>query len=206
MSKDVLIQALDAGAVVVGENFRFGYRALGDTDELERLMLLHGGQAIAVPIEEANGGKEVNSTRIRALISAGDVDQARRLLGRPYVVRGKVAVGDKRGRTIGFPTANVVPDYSQLVPDRGVYAGIARVGEEYYAACTNIGVAPTFGREESKVEAYLLDFEGDLYEKTVDVSFVGRIRSEKRFSGIDELKAQISRDVEEARRITSDTS
>lgn len=204
--EDVLIQALDAEAVVVGENFRFGYRAAGDTGELERLMRLNGRRAIVVPIEEINGGMEVNSTRIRALISAGDVDQAQRLLGHPYILRGEVTVGDKRGRTIGFPTANVVPDYSQLVPDRGVYAGFVRVGEEYYPACTNIGVAPTFGREESKVEAYLLDFGGDLYEKTVDVSFVRRIRSEKKFSGIDELKTQIARDVEETRRITSDTS
>lgn len=204
--EDVLLQALDAEAVVVGENFRFGHRAAGDTDELERLMRLHDRRAIIVPIEEVNGGMEVNSTRIRALISAGDVDQAKKLLGRPYVLRGEVTVGDKRGRTIGFPTANAVPHRSQLVPDRGVYAGFVRVGQEYYAACTNIGVAPTFARDESKVEAYLLDFEGDLYGKVVDVGFIGWIRAERRFSGIEDLKEQITRDVEEARSITPDTS
>lgn len=202
--KDVLVDDLRAETVVVGENFRFGYRASGNTEDLDLLMRTHGGQAICVPIEGANGGNEINSTRIRRLISAGNVGEASRLLGRPYLVRGIVAVGDKRGRTIGFPTANVVPEPPLIVPNRGVYAGFVRVGEEHHAACTNIGVAPTFGRDESKVEAYLLDFNGDLYGKTVDVSFVELIREEKQFSGVDELKAQIYRDVEEARRIVGD--
>ena len=204
--KDVLVDDLNAETAVVGENFRFGYRASGDTEDLERLMRAHGGQAICVPIEGANGGEEVSSTRIRHLISTGDVGEAGRLLGRPYRVRGPVVVGDKRGRTIGFPTANVAPDPSLIVPDRGVYAGFVRVGEEYYAACTNVGVAPTFERHENKLEAHLLDFDRDLYGKTVDVSFVRRIREERRFSGVDELKSQIDRDVEEARRIVADTA
>ncbi len=202
--RDVLVENLGAEAVVVGQNFRFGYRASGDVGDLDRLMRSHGGEVLCVPIEGANGGEEVSSTRLRKLISTGDVGRAARLLGRPYVVRGEVAVGDKRGRKIGFPTANVVPDPSQLVPARGVYGGFARVGEDEYVACTNVGVAPTFGREESKVETYLLDFDGDLYGEVVDVGFVGRIRDEKRFSGLDELKAQIVRDVEEARRIAGD--
>ena len=201
---DVLIEDLEAAIVVVGENFRFGYRASGDKEDLGRLMRTHGGQAVSVPIGGANEGDEVSSTRIRRLISAGDVGEAGRLLGRPYLVRGTVVVGDKRGRTIGFPTANVVPDHSLLIPDRGVYAGFVRVREEHHAACVNIGLAPTFGRGENKVEAYLLDFSGGLYDKTVDVSFVERIREEKRFSGVDELKAQINRDVEEARLIVGD--
>jgi riboflavin kinase/FMN adenylyltransferase len=111
-------------------------------------------------------------------------------------------VGDKRGRSIGFPTANVLPDADAVIPAQGVYAGFVRFGEEQYAACTNVGVAPTFGRAESRVEAYLLDFEGDLYGRVVDVSFVKRIREERRFSGLDELTGQIRRDVQEARIIT----
>jgi riboflavin kinase/FMN adenylyltransferase len=114
-------------------------------------------------------------------------------------------VGDKRGRTIGFPTANVVPDPALVVPARGVYSGFARVGKELYAAATNVGVAPTFEGRESRVEAYLLDFDGDLYGRVIDVSFVRRIRGEKRFSGVKELVEQIARDVEEVRRITKDT-
>lgn len=199
--RDVLVEDLSAETVVVGENFRFGYRAAGDIGELDRLMRACGGAAISVPIKGANGGVEVNSTRIRGLVSRGEVAPAARLLGRPYVVRGEVIVGEKRGRTIGFPTANVVSEPSQLIPGRGVYAGFARLGQEKYAACTNVGVAPTFQRGENKVEAYLLDFEGDLYGKTIDLSFVERIRDERRFSGIEELKAQIVRDVEDARSI-----
>lgn len=202
--REVLVEELGAATVVVGQNFRFGYRAAGDTDDLKRLMRLHGGDAVCVPLEVLNGGLEVNSTRIRALLAVGEVGRAARLLGRPYVVRGEVAMGDGRGRTIGFPTANVVPDPTLLIPARGVYAGFARVGKDEYVACTNVGVAPTFGRGESKVEAYLLDFDGDLYGEVVDVGFVERIRDEQRFSGVEELKARIVRDVEEARRTMGD--
>lgn len=202
--KDVLLDKLRSGTVVVGENFRFGYKAAGDVAELTRLMRVYGGDVCAVPLRGANGGEEINSTRIRELISVGEVSEAARLLGRPYVLRGEVAVGDKRGRTIGFPTANVVPDPGLVVPARGVYAGFVRLGEKEYPACTNIGVAPTFERGENRIEAHLLDFEGDLYGATLDVSFAFRIRPEKRFSDVEELKTRISHDVEEARRLTRD--
>jgi riboflavin kinase/FMN adenylyltransferase len=161
-----------------------------------------GGTAVGVQV--CGGGVEggISSTRIRALVSGGEVTEAAGFLGRPYVLRGEVVVGDKRGRSIGFPTANVLPDADAVIPAQGVYAGFVRFGEEQYAACTNVGVAPTFGRAESRVEAYLLDFEGDLYGRVVDVSFVKRIREERRFSGLDELTGQIRRDVQEARIIT----
>jgi riboflavin kinase / FMN adenylyltransferase len=198
---DVLVGEGDAGVVVVGENFRFGYRAAGDFEDLLRLMREVGGTAVAVRVRGAGMEGGISSTRIRALISEGEMTEAAGLLGRPYVLRGEVVVGDKRGRTIGFPTANVVPDAEAVVPARGVYAGFVCVGKEEYAACTNVGVAPTFGRAESRVEAYLLDFEGNIYGSVVDVGFVRRIREERRFSGIDELTGQIRRDVEEARLI-----
>ena len=197
---DVLVGGLGARAVVVGENFRFGYKAAGDFGELRRLMRESGGEAYAVEVSGARG--EISSTRIRSSLLEGDVSVAAALLGRPYGVRGEVVVGDRRGRTIGFPTANVRPDPAVVVPDRGVYACVVRVGEESYDACTNVGVAPTFGREESKIEAHLLDFERDLYGRIVDVVFLERIRGERRFSGVEELKEQIGRDVEEARKIT----
>lgn len=204
--RDVLVGDIGAGAVVVGENFRFGYRAAGDFDELRRLMRSYGGDAFGVPLRAANGEGEINSTRIRALISTGAVTDAGRLLGRPYAVRGQVVEGDRRGRTIGFPTANVLPDAAVVVPARGVYAGYAHVGEERYAVCTNVGVAPTFERKESRIESYLLRFNGDLYGRTIDVNFTARIREERRFSGVEELKAQIARDVEEARRLAGNTA
>ena len=162
------------------------------------------GRPSAVEVRGVGEEAGISSTRIRALVSEGRVDEAAGLLGRPYVLRGEVVVGDRRGRTIGFPTANVLPDAEAVVPARGVYAGFVLVGDEKYAACTNVGVAPTFGRAESRVEAYLLDFEGDLYGRVVDVGFIRRIRGEKKFSGVDELKAQIRRDVEEARSVADD--
>jgi riboflavin kinase / FMN adenylyltransferase len=199
--RDVLVGEVGAEVVVVGANFRFGHRATGDFQDLLRLMREAGGTAVAVRVRGAGIEGGISSTRIRALISEGEVTEAAGLLGRPYVLRGEVEVGDKRGRSIGFPTANVVPDADAIIPARGVYAGFVRFGEEEYAACTNVGVAPTFGRVESRVEAHLLDFEGDLYGRVVDVGFMKRIREERRFSGIDELTGQIRRDVEEARVI-----
>jgi riboflavin kinase / FMN adenylyltransferase len=199
--KDVLIGEGGAGLVVVGENFRFGHKAAGHFSDLHRLMWEAGGAAVGVHVRSGGMDGGISSTRIRALVSGGEVTEAAGLLGRPYVLRGEVVVGDKRGRSIGFPTANVLPDTDAVIPARGVYAGFVRFGEREYAACTNVGVAPTFGRTESWVEAYLLDFEGDLYGRVVDVSFVKRIREERRFSGVDELTRQIRRDVEEARII-----
>jgi riboflavin kinase/FMN adenylyltransferase len=197
--KDVLIGEGGARVVVVGENFRFGHKAAGHFRDLQQLMQEAGGMVVGVQVRGGGVDGGISSTRIRALISGGEVTEAAGLLGRPYVLRGEVVVGDKRGRSIGFPTANVLPDAQAVIPARGVYAGFVRFGEKEYAACTNVGVAPTFGRAESRIEAHLLDFEGDLYGRVVDVSFVTRIREERRFSGVDELTEQIRRDVEEAR-------
>jgi riboflavin kinase / FMN adenylyltransferase len=203
--RDVLVGEIGAEAVVVGENFRFGHMAAGDFKVLESSMRSMGGEAYAVPVQNEDGKEGISSTRIRQLVAEGEVEEAARLLGRPYVIRGEVVVGDRRGRSIGFPTANVLPAGAVVVPARGVYAGFVRVGKEVHAACTNVGVAPTFERGESRIEAHLLDFDGDLYGRVVDVGFVRRIRPERRFSGVEELRAQIARDVEEARRITHDT-
>jgi riboflavin kinase / FMN adenylyltransferase len=199
--RDVLVREIGARAVVVGENFRFGHRAAGHVEDLRRLMREEGGEAVAVEVRGVGEEAGISSTHIRELVSEGQVDEAAGLLGRPYVLRGEVVVGDKRERTIGFPTANVLPDAETVVPARGVYAGFVLVGDEKYAACTNVGVAPTFGRADSRVEAHLLDFDGDLYRRVVDVGFTRRIRGEQKFSGVEELKAQIQRDVKEARLI-----
>jgi riboflavin kinase/FMN adenylyltransferase len=202
--REVLVGELGARVVVVGENFRFGYKASGDVKDLDRHMRDAGGEAYAVPTyvlgEAAGSGEAINSTRIRMLLHDGEAREAARLLGRPYSLRGVVVEGDKRGHALGFPTANVLPGAVALVPGRGVYAGHVRVGEERYGACTNVGVAPTFERRESRVEAYLLDYDGDLYGEVIDVTFEERLRPEKQFSGVYELKEQIARDVAEARR------
>ncbi|MBA3953447.1 MAG: bifunctional riboflavin kinase/FAD synthetase [Rubrobacter sp.] len=198
--EDVLLGQLGASAVVVGENFRFGYKASGGVEDLTRIMREHGGDAYAVEVRGGEAG--ISSTRIRSLLLRGEAAEAGELLGRPYAVRGEVVVGDRRGRTIGFPTANVRPDPAVVVPARGVYACLVRVGEDIHAACTNVGIAPTFERGESRIEAHLLDFGGDLYGRVVEVLFLQKIRGERRFSGVEELREQIGRDVEEARRLT----
>lgn len=203
---EVLVGEIGAGVVVVGENFRFGHKAAGDVEDLASLMRDRGGEAYAVPIKSEDGRGAISSTRIRELLAAGEVRESGMLLGRSYVLRGEVAEGDRRGRSIGFPTANVVSDPVQIVPARGVYAGYVRVGDEWHPACTNVGLAPTFGRNQERVEAHLVDFDGDLYGRVVDVSFAERIRAEKKFSGVEELVEQIGRDVREARRIIHRTA
>ncbi|ABG04378.1 riboflavin kinase / FMN adenylyltransferase [Rubrobacter xylanophilus DSM 9941] len=204
--REVLVGELGAAVAVVGENFRFGHRAAGDFRELERLMRSFGGEAVAVPVRGLDGGEEVSSSRIRRLVLEGRVEEAARLLGRPHAVCGRVVEGEGRGSRIGYPTANVRPEEGVAVPGRGVYACTVRVGEGRYAACTNVGVAPTFGgRAESLVEAHLLDFEGDLYGLQIEVEFLRRIRGEKKFGGVEELREQIARDLLEARRITNAT-
>ena len=201
--REVLVEELGAAVVVVGENFRFGHRASGNFKDLRRWMREAGGEAYAVRISHVPEG-EISSTRIRNLLYDGEVREAARLLGRPYLLRGEVVEGDGRGRKIGYPTANVLPDERALVPGRGVYAGHARVGSERFGACTNVGTAPTFERRESKVEAHLLGYGEDLYGEVLDVTFVERLRPEKRFSGVEELKEQITRDVAEAWRIVAE--
>jgi riboflavin kinase/FMN adenylyltransferase len=202
--REVLVGKFKAAVVVVGENFRFGHKASGNIEDLRRHMRETGGEAYAVPIY-ACLGESINSTKIRALVAGGEVREAARLLGRPYSLRGKVVVGDKRGRVIGFPTANVLLDACSLVPGRGVYVGHVWAEAERYGACTNVGVAPTFDQRDSRVEAHLLDYQGDLYGRVVEVTFIERLRPEKRFFGADELKEQIARDIVEARRITNHT-
>lgn len=200
---EVLVGELGARTVVVGENFRFGHRAVGDVKDLGRLMREHGGEVVPVALRLSETEQGISSSRIRNLISFGEVSEAAKLLGRAYTLRGEVVEGDHRGQQIGFPTANVLQDPSLVVPARGVYAGFVVAERRKYVACTNIGVAPTFDRRESKVEAHVLDFDGDLYGSVIDVGFTRRIREEKKFSGIEELKVQIGQDVEEARRIAN---
>ena len=193
-----LVGRLDARVVAVGENFRFGHRARGDTE------LLRAQDAFETRVVELvqAGGELVSSSRIRALVAAGEVEAAAELLGAPFEVRGIVAHGDKRGRTLGFPTANLVPDPALVVPGHGVYACRARVGETVRGAATNVGVRPTFKTGRGLlVEAYLLDFEADLYGAELRLEFLERLRGEQRFDSVDALVEQMRRDVGATRAI-----
>lgn len=190
----VLIEKLSAERVSVGENFRFGAKAKGDPAMLASRSEF---ETRIVPLVEVDG-ETVSSTRIRALVAAGDMEAAQRCLGAPFMVEGEVVGGDQRGRELGFPTANLIPDDRLAIPGHGVYAAFA----DGVPAAVNVGVRPTFETGRGVlIEAYLIDHEEDLYGKVLRVAFVARLRGEKRFAGIDELITQMRTDVDDARRV-----
>jgi riboflavin kinase/FMN adenylyltransferase len=192
--REVLIEKLDARKVSIGENFNFGVKAKGTPEMLAR----HGEfETRMVPMIEVDG-EVVSSGRIRALVEAGEVAEARRCLGAPFMVEGPVVAGEKRGRELGFPTANQVPDPDLVVPGHGVYASFANG----VPAATNVGVRPTFESELGLlIETYLIDRTEDLYGQNLRVAFVERLRGEERFDSAEALVEQMQRDVEDARRI-----
>ncbi|HEY2637959.1 MAG TPA: bifunctional riboflavin kinase/FAD synthetase [Solirubrobacteraceae bacterium] len=194
----VLVEALEATHVSVGENFRFGHQAKG-TPEL--LAADPRFTTRIVPLVEAED-EIVSSSHIRGLILAGEVAEAATLLGDPLQLRGTVVHGDERGRTLGYPTANLVPDERYVYPAHGVYAARAEVPDRgAWTAAVNVGVRPTFvtGRGVL-VEAYLLDFQGDLYGSELRLEFLARLRGERRFETVEALVEQMGRDVEDTRR------
>lgn len=201
---EVLGRGLHARLVLVGEGWRFGRKAAGDTIMLSEIGRNEGFDVDPLTLEEVEGEK-VSSTRVRRAVSEGDLGLARDLLGRPFDIDGEVEHGDHRGKGLGVPTANVTPDPGLVRPPRGVYAGRARVGEVWYSAAINVGVNPTFGGDESstpvKVEAYLLDFDADLYGRSVRIEFWQRLRDELRFDSSDALIEQMHRDIAETRSI-----
>jgi riboflavin kinase/FMN adenylyltransferase len=192
--------------VYVGYDFHFGKDREGSMRLLTELGP-HLGFSVTIIPEVTVAGQDVNSTRIRELIFAGDVADAAQLLGRPYTVRGRVIEGDQRGRTIGFPTANLEPE-NEVLPHSGVYVGRVRLvyadpskEPELHDAVVNVGRRPTFDAGDRVLaEAHLLDFEGDLYGKRVELSFEARLRDERKFPDAEALRLQIARDAAEARR------
>jgi riboflavin kinase/FMN adenylyltransferase len=203
-ARDLVVGALRARIVVVGENFRFGAKRAGDLTLLRGLGAQLGFGVLVHAVASDSRGR-YSSTRAREAVVAGDLEEVRRVLGRPHALTGVVVHGDERGRTIGVPTANLdaIPE---LLPPNGVYA----VTVDRYAAAEqaflplgrgvmNVGVRPTVGGSRLSVETYLLDFEGDLYDARMRVHVVARLRDEKKFASLDELKAQIARDVAAAR-------
>ena len=196
--RDALAGTLRAREIVVGFNHRFGRGARGDARLLETLGPSLGFRThVVAPLEV--DGVPVSSSEIRAALGRGDLERATRLLGRPYALGGEVVRGAGRGRTLGFPTANVRMDLRlPLAP--GVYACRARVGPADYRAVVNAGVRPTFGETELAVEAHLLDFSGDLYGQRINLTFLRRLREERRFPSVEALREQIVADVAAARR------
>ncbi len=196
--EEVLIDGLGAEHVAVGENFRFGKGAKGDAEFLRSRPEF---ETHVVPLVEVEG-ETVSSSHIRGLVAAGELGKASGFLGGPFLFEGEVVHGDKRGRELGMPTANIVPDDGLACPGHGVYAGWAH-GQP---AAVNVGVRPTFETGRGLlVEAYLLDFDGDLYGQTLRIAFLDRMRGEKRFESVDALVTQMRRDVDCAREIASAT-
>ena len=199
-ARDVLAGALSASVVVVGHDHGFGRKRTGDAGLLERL---GGGLGFRVQQVEAHveGDLVVSSTKIRTALEEGRVGDAAIMLGRPYRLIQRVTQGDQRGRTIGFPTANLVPPTGKVLPQYGVYAADVRIGEgtDVHGAAVNVGVRPTFGENAPLVEVHLIDFDGDLYDQRLSVDFVRRVRAERRFEGLDALKTQLADDVARCR-------
>jgi len=203
-SDEVLARALGARFVSVGANFHFGHGAAGDA------ALLRSRPEFETDVVELvqHGDGPISSSRIRSLLEDGDVAGAAQLLGAPYSVAGPVVEGDRRGRDLDMPTANLEPPPGLILPATGIYAGTATVdgGGEQWPAAVSIGVRPTFGSGgELRLEAHLIGFEGDLYGRTMALSFLERLRDEERFDSPQELVAQMKRDVEQARAAAAAT-
>jgi riboflavin kinase/FMN adenylyltransferase len=211
---DVLVEHLHARVVVVGENFRFGHRAAGDIGLLERLGRTFGFAVESAPLVTENG-TVFSSTYIRACVAAGDVGAAAVALGRPHRLEGVVVRGERRGRELGFPTANVLHSRYAAVPAHGVYAGwlelpaLTQLGgsgpaspaRQRRMAAISIGTKPTFAGVEREVEAHLLDFDGDLYGEHVALDFVTHLREMRRYEGVGPLITQMHEDVAQVREL-----
>ena len=204
----LLLDHLNMTEIICGADFALGYKREGNVEFL-RALGQEKGFAVAVVEPQAFDGEIISSSRIRQLISEGDLDDATRFLGRYPSVRGRVVKGDQRGRTLGFPTANLAIAERRLIPADGIYAVRVKIGDQWHGGAANIGIRPTFDRGHlgdsghRLVEVYVLDFDGDLYDQVIEVQFIKRLREEIKFSSIDALIEQMKKDVKETRKVLS---
>ncbi len=189
---------MDLRRWVIGYDFAFGRGRTGNAHWLRE----HGYEVEVVPPFKIDG-HDLHSSEVRRLITTGEVDKANRLLGREYTLAGPVEAGEKVGRSLGFPTANIAVEPNKLIPALGAYAGRARAPESDFVAALSVGYRPTFGGTQLRVEAFLLDFEGDLYQQRLELRFVRYLHPDIRFPGTDELVEQLKRDVADTRRIVA---
>ena len=193
-----LIDGLNAKSISVGYNHHFGEQKRGNIEFLEKQSEHYGYQLSVIPPISIDG-QIVSSSVIRELLSFGNVYQASKLLGRPFAIKGHVVKGKQRGRILGFPTANIKSEANIIVPAAGVYSGVVSIENTDYYTVVNIGIRPTFGDlTENLIEAHIIDFSGDLYDETIEISFLEKIRDEKKFNSLDELKSQIKLDCQHA--------
>ena len=197
--EQIVCDQLKCRGIVEGPNFCFGRARGGNVEVLKRL-----GAAINVPVVIAEpsetGGAMISSSQIRSALSAGDVVQARELLGRPYAIEGTVVTGAQRGRLLGFPTANL-SQVETLIPPLGVYAARTTIQGTAWPVALNIGPNPTFGEDQLKLEAHVIGYSGDLYGQTLSLQLLDQLRGVKKFSGVEELREQLERDIERCSEI-----
>lgn len=199
---DNLLIALNMSSLRVGADFALGYQREGNVEYLTELGQQKGYELRPIDLVSVNDGDDIiSSSLIRSLLQAGDVKKANKLLGRPYTVEGKVIQGDQRGRLIGFPTANMDVWKQQILPAQGVYAGWAIVDNERFMAVTNLGTRPTFDGVSLSLEPHLLNFNRDIYGKTLGLTFEHRLRSEQKFDGLEALKTQLQQDIAQGRKV-----
>lgn len=200
--KNILIERLGASFVVVGSDFRFGYKRSGNTDTLVKYSDYYGYKVIVFEKLKIDG-QIVSTSAIRRFLDEGDVNKVDKYMGRPYSISGKVVSGKKLGRTIGFPTANIMPDALKRLPQAGAYETRVYIDgyDSYYKAITNVGNNPTVNKnigydffDEAIIETHLLDYDGDLYGKNITVEFIGFLRPEIKFESLEELKKQLEAD------------
>jgi len=204
--RDIVLQRLKSQHVAVGFNYHFGRKQQGDVNLLRKLSEKYGF-SLAVQGEMRACGNRISSTAIRDYINNGDMENAACLLGYYPLLQGRVEKGEQLGRILGFPTANITLRENLLAPKNGVYAGWVRTGEGTFRGIINIGTKPTVGDHfHRNIEAHLLNFQGDLYGQNIRIAFTRRLREETRFGGLEELKAQLARDREEACRLVAEES
>ncbi len=200
--KEILCDQLGMKAIVVGQDYSFGRKREGDIFLLKEMAVAHGFDVIISEWIDLEGGR-ISSTEIRNLVRQGGVEEAKKLLGRYYQVRGTVIQGrDRGGKLLGFPTANLML-YDELCPKGGVYAVTVEYQDTTYQGVANIGYSPTFDNGEFSVEVHILDFDQNIYERPIRVNFIRRLRGEKKFPGPEALSEQISLDIEKARELLS---
>lgn len=193
----ILIDKMNTELIVVGFDYRFGYKASGDTEDLEKLSKKFNYKLKVIhPIKD--GDTVVSSSKIRELIREGRVEEAESFLGRPYSIQGKVIPGESRGSKLGFPTANIDLTHNYVLPKTGVYYSQTKFDGKTYKSATDIGYNPTFnGNETIKIETYILDFKGDIYGKTIEISFKKFLRDDIKFNNVNDLISQMEADVKE---------
>ena len=197
---DQLLESFPLARLVVGHDFALGHKRRGDIPFLQAYGAEHGFDVATVDVL-GERGEVISSSLVRSALLSGDLSRANRYLGHPYFIDAWVEHGEKVGRRIGFPTANLAITPGKCLPARGVYAVWVKVRDAWCMGATNVGYRPTFGGDRLTVEAFLLDFDGDIYRERVRAAFVARLREERRYPSADALAAQIARDVEATRRV-----